>query len=75
MVKVVVSIPGNFDNHIEEVKWIDGWPIPREGETVMTKNGDSLVVKHVIWYPNGEDDSEPFVYLVLWTLDAYLRSK
>ena len=66
MSKVMITIPGNFDDAIPEIEWPEDWPIPREGETVYSKNGDSLIVKHVIWYPQGEDGSDPFVYVVLW---------
>lgn len=66
MAKVITTIVGNFDDAIPEVDWPEDWPIPREGETVYSKDGDGLSVKHVVWYPHGDDGSEPHIYIVLW---------
>lgn len=51
-----------------ETEWPDGWPIPREGETVYTAARDALYVRDVSWWPIGDplnDDPEPFVYVVI----------
>jgi hypothetical protein len=44
--------------------WPAGWPVPRIGDEVRLGAID-LTVRHVTWYPNGEDGSDPFVYVVL----------
>ena len=66
MAKVITSIVGNFDNKIPEIEWPEGWPIPRVGDEVYSKNNDLLFVRHVCWYPHGEFGNEPFIYIVLW---------
>jgi hypothetical protein len=48
--------------------WPEGWPIPRVGDEINNQDGDSFEVTTVAWYPHGEhgeDDLEPFVYIVL----------
>ena len=48
-----------------EVEWPEGWPVPRKGDGVCTRDGDFLSVRTVVWYPHGEEGSEPFAYVVL----------
>lgn len=79
-VKVVVRLvaqPGmQYEVCREKVEWPEGWPIPREHEEVnlpglpesLTGGINTWHVRHVIWYPQGDpnsDDPEPFIYLVL----------
>ena len=50
--------------------WPRGWPIPREGEAVYLRGLEPLVVRHVVWYPEGDvldaaGDQTPNVYLVI----------
>jgi hypothetical protein len=52
----------------DRLSWPEGWPLPLEGQTVELPNERiaNLYVRHVAWYPMGdEDDTEPYVYLVL----------
>lgn len=46
-------------------EWPDNWPIPRLGENVKLKDGRMFVVSAIDWFPQGEDDPEPFVHIVL----------
>lgn len=54
--------------HARELKWPEGWPVPTEGDTVELPGlVAGLVVRRVVWYPegDGEDEPSPFVYLVI----------
>jgi hypothetical protein len=66
--KVTTTLVGIMDHH-RELEWPEGWPIPREGESVTLPGEDNLSVRTVVWYPEGsdedEEDREPFVYLVI----------
>ena len=68
--KIVTNLVGLMDHH-RELKWPEGWPVPREGDTVHLDGLDDqdpaeLSVRTVVWYPEGEDDdAEPFVYVVI----------
>lgn len=70
--KVVVNLAGLAD-HRRTLVWPEGWPIPREGESVSVDLNsidgptDGLRVRTVVWYPEGSSsaDPEPFVYLVV----------
>jgi hypothetical protein len=46
-------------------EWPEDWPVPRVGDGVVNQEGERLTVTAVDWLPHGEDDSEPFVYVVL----------
>ena len=47
--------------------WVDLPAVPRVGETVEIPglSQADTVVRTVVWYPLGDDDKEPFVYVVL----------
>lgn len=65
--KIVTTLVGVTDYH-RTLTWPDGWPIPREGDSVDLPGLPSLAVRTVVWYPEGGDDGderEPFVYLVI----------
>jgi hypothetical protein len=64
MIRVKVTVVG--DRERPTVVWPDGWPPPREGETVELPDV-TLTVRRVVWYPvdDPEDLDEPFVYVVL----------
>lgn len=49
----------------QKVEWPEGWPVPRIGDDVGTRDGGFLKVRAVVWYPHGEDGSEPFAYVIL----------
>lgn len=64
--KIVVSLVGSSEQ--PELVWPQGWPVPREGESVALPGGDLLVVRTVAWCPRGgdpADPAEPYVYLVV----------
>lgn len=67
MIEVQVSVVGVIDP--PEVKWPQGWPIPRIGEEVFLPNQPSLFVRVVEWYPMGDPENDemkiPFVYVVI----------
>lgn len=65
--KIKVTLVGIVDRR-RRLDWPEGWPVPREGDTVEIPDLDEspLSVRTVVWYPEGgDDDSEPFVYLVI----------
>ena len=72
--KIVATLVGIMDHH-RHLTWPEGWPVPREGDTVHLPHLDErdpaeLSVRTVVWYPEGDDESEgldrePFVYLVV----------
>jgi hypothetical protein len=45
--------------------WPNNWPVPRLGDSVVLKDGRSLIVSAIDWFPEGEDGGEPMVYIVL----------
>lgn len=64
-------IPGDgTENKVSDPVWPNNWPVPRVGDDVVLKDGRSLKVSAVDWFPHGEDGSEPFVYIVLKSPDA-----
>jgi len=66
-VKVIATIVGSTDPR-RIVTWPEGWPVPREGDSVTLHPDDPAVntVRTVVWYPESDGDiPEPFVYLVL----------
>lgn len=67
-VKVRTTVVGT-PKPAPQVRWPDGWPIPREGDPVeVAQPGDdplTLYVRRVVWYPHGDALPDPFVYLVL----------
>jgi hypothetical protein len=76
MAKVITATPYGASDNAEryEVEWPDDWPIPNIGDVVMAKDKTAMVVKHIVWYPYGEDGPEPFIYLVFWTQDMVSRN-
>lgn len=63
--KIVTTLVGITD-HRRTLKWPDGWPVPREGDSVDLPDAPGLAVRTVAWNPEGEgDDSEPFVYVAI----------
>lgn len=46
-------------------EWPEDWPVPRVGDSVTLADGSTVEVTCVAWYPYGEDDPDPFVYVVL----------
>lgn len=74
--QVEVTIVGRQlfrDPPIPEVRWPEGWPLPRTGDLVTIPDaapGAQLIMycRSVDWYPGGkpdEDITEPFVTIVL----------
>lgn len=65
--KILVTMVGT--QRREPVLWPDGWPVPREGDRFEVPGAPEVTtVRNVTWYPEGnneEDDSEPFVYVVV----------
>lgn len=68
---VRIRLVGVVGNPPEPV-WPEGWPPPREGETVWNLPGPGGIalppmrVRPVAWYPHGDGHgSSPFVYVVL----------
>jgi len=60
--KVVLRIVGVIGLAYDH--WPEGWPIPRVDDEINLDD-HNLYVRHVIWYPKGEEeDAEPFVYVV-----------
>lgn len=48
--------------------WPDEWPVPTRGDAVHVQHDriDTLYVRDVSWYPQGDEDGgRPFVYVVL----------
>lgn len=46
--------------------WRELPEVPREGDTVYVPNLGEVEVRTVVWYPWGsEDESRPFVYVVI----------
>jgi hypothetical protein len=63
--KIKTTLVGIVD-HTRTLDWPDGWPMPREGESVDVNGLGGLSVRTVVWFPEGDDDDpEPFVYLVI----------
>lgn len=64
--KIVTTLVGIAD-HRRELKWPEGWPVPRVGDSVDLPGLGGLAVRTVVWCPEGEgeDDFEPFVYVVI----------
>lgn len=62
--KVDVSLVGHID-HARRITWPENFPIPRVNEEVTLREGDTFFVRHVVYYPEGEDGAAPFVYLVI----------
>ena len=50
---------------IEPPVWPRDWPLPRVGESIINPVGVGLTVTHIDWFPHGEDNLEPFVYIGL----------
>lgn len=64
--KIIATLTGINDLRREPLDWPQGWPVPREGESVDMGVAGLLSVRSVVWYPEGNRDSpEPFVYLVI----------
>lgn len=56
---------GTFEREPEPTLPVD-WALPRVGDEITLSNARTLLVKHVVLFPHGnEDGSEPFVYIVL----------
>lgn len=49
------------------LEWPDEWPIPDRGDAVHIQHRiDTLYVRDVAWYPEGDEaGGPPFVYVVL----------
>lgn len=54
-------------NREVEVEWPEGWPIPREGDSIAVPEMPEVSkVRNVTWYPRGEEPGDPaFVYIVI----------
>lgn len=66
MMRIVASLAGVVD--APDLEWPEGWPVPREGESVSLPGVGPLQVRTVVWYPAGnsdEGDPEPFAYVVV----------
>lgn len=63
---VVVGAVGVM-NRDHKVVWPDGWPIPREGDSITIPALDEVTsVRTVVWYPEGDGwKQDPFVYIVV----------
>lgn len=64
--KILTTLVGITDHH-RQLTWPEGWPVPQVGDSVDLPGLDGLAVRTVVWYPEGEgeDDAEPFVYVVI----------
>lgn len=68
--KVKINVVGVLDDQGRthpDMEWPEGWPPPQEGQQVYSEAlGIYLVVRTVVWYPEGSEESkEPFVYVVI----------
>lgn len=58
--------PFKLDGPVPDPEWPENWPVPSVGASIVVLGGDMMYVRGVDYYPQGEeDDSEPFVYIVL----------
>jgi hypothetical protein len=64
-VDIAFSVPFDRKGEIEDSDWPESWPIPRVGESIVCASGLNLFVIAVDYFPKGEDDSDPFVYVIL----------
>lgn len=64
--KIIVSVVGVIQNPDDKpVEWPEGWPAPREGDTVYLLDR-TLYVRLVVWCPQGSEKlEEPCVYIVV----------
>lgn len=61
---VTVGVVGSL--RMEPVIWPEGWPIPQIGDGFSLPDADEVTtVRAVDWYPEGEEGSEPFIYVVV----------
>lgn len=64
--KTVITITGEHYGRSGEVVWPDSFPTPVEGQPVELRDGTTVYVRTVVYYPQGDEDRpEPFVYVVL----------
>lgn len=63
---IMLTVTGTT-NRDRFVVWPEGWPIPKVGDDVDIPDLPEVnSVRSVVWYPTGsEEQSEPFVYIVL----------
>ena len=67
MMKVQISVVGIAPR--PDIEWPEDWPVPTVGDEIEF-DAYTLFVRHVVWYPNGDLESEskePFVYVVVGT--------